>query len=960
MIHANALAAESARRPGFRKVFYSVMHMLRFIPLLLGSSLALAQQYTITTVAGGAPPSTPATAGSTSIGQPRRSTVDSAGNVYFSSSNSVFKLSGSGVLTLVAGNSRAGFSGDGGLATNAQLNAPQGVAVDSAGNIYIADSANNRVRVISGGVINTFAGNGTFSLGGGPGQNNDGGPATNGLLHLPSGVTVDKSGNVYIADTVNNAIRKVTTDGIINTLAGDSYPGFFGDGGNAQAAELDHPSDVALDSSGNVYVADTNNARIRKITPDGVITTFAGTGTIGSTGDGAAATDAALLAPVALSVDASGNVFIVENGDSRIRKIDTKGIISTIAGTGTAGFAGDGSAASKAQMNYPTGIAVDSSGNLYVADFLNLRVRKIDSSGNINSVAGNGVLSFSGDGGQALSAQMNFPQGVAADSAGNVYISDTNNNVVRRVSKTGAIVTIAGNGTAGSNGDGSAATSAQLNGPRGLALDSAGNLYIADSLNAKIRRVTSGGTISTYAGNGTPGFGGDGAAAASAQLNYPVSLAVDSAANLYIADFSNNRIRKVSTGGTITTVAGNGNSGYSGDGGPAANAQLFTPQGVAVDASNNVYIADTGNRVVRMVSAGGLISTIAGNGVADYTGDGGPAARAQLVSPNAIAVDSVGNVYIADGSTRIRQIVYPSGIITTIAGTGTQGYSGDGGLGVSAQINTPMAAATDPSGGLYIADAANNAVRALRFAGSSATVGSVVNAASNASGAIAPGEAVVLYGAGLGPSSLTQFQLINGSVPSSLAGTSVLFNGAPGPVLYTSANQVAAIAPFGLTGSNVNVSVVYQGQTSSAQLLGIVAAAPAIFTANSSGTGPAAAINIPGGVVNDAAHPAKAGDVVTLYLTGVGQTNPPSGDGRLGGDGTASRPFLLPVLPVTVTIGGKQADVQFAGGAPNVVNGIMQVNAIVPSGLAAGAAPVVVNVGSASSQNGVTVAVSGT
>ena len=924
------------------KGVYSIMFKLRFLPLLAGASLAFAQQFSITTVAGGSPPSTPASAGSVAIGQPRRTAVDSAGNIYFSSANSVFKLA-NGVVTLVAGNSRAGFSGDGGPAINAQLNTPQGLALDSKGNLYIADSANNRVRVVTGGIINTFAGTGSFSLGGGPGQNNDGGPAVNGLLHLPMGVAVDSSGNVYIADTANNSIRKVTTDGIINTICGDTYPGFSGDTGNAASAEVNHPSDVALDSSGNIYIADTNNARIRQINTKAVINTYAGSGTIGSAGDGALATDTtvAITAPVALTVDSSGNLYFVENGDSRIRKVDTKQIISTIAGTGTAGFSGDGSAASKAQMNFPTGIAIDGSGNLYIADFLNLRVRKIDSSGNINSVAGNGVLSFSGDGGPALNAQLNAPQGLAVDSAGNLYISDTNNNVVRKVARNGTITTFAGS----------------LNAPRGLAVDSADNVYIADSLNAKVLKVTPGGTVTTVAGSGTPGFGGDGAAASSAQLNLPTGVAVDTAGNLYIADFGNNRIRKVAAG-TITTVAGNGNSGYGGDGGQAVNATLFTPQGVAVDAAGNLYIADTGNWVVRLVTIGGVITTIAGTNSAGFSGDGGPAPRAQLSSPNAIALDALGNIYVADGNNRVRQIVYPNGIINTIAGNGTQGYSGDGGVAVNAQLNAPLAAAMDSSGNLYIADSANNAVRALRFAGGGLSIGTVVNAASNSTGAVAPGELVTIYGSGLGPNTLTQYQLTNGLVPTSVAGTSVLFNGTPAPVLYTSATQVSAVVPFGVSGSSVNMTVVYQGQSSTATSLNVAPASPAIFTLNSSGTGPAAAL-IPGGVVNDAGHPAKAGDVVTLYMTGAGQTNPPSSDGRLGGDGTLSNPYLLPLLPVTATVGGKTATVTFAGSAPGAVNGVIQVNLMIPDGLAAGASPVAVQVGTASSPNGVTLAVAG-
>ena len=299
------------------------------ILLLAGGSLAPAQQYTISTAAGGAPPSTPATATGISIGQPARVTTDSAGNYYFSSGNAVFKVS-NGTLALVAGNSRAGFSGDNGPAVNAQLNAPQGLAVDSAGNLYIADSGNNRVRLVSNGIVTTFAGNGNSSPTADPFTFNDGGPATNGLLHQPMGVAVDSNGNVYIADTGDNIIRKVTTDGNIATIAGIGYPSFSGDAAAAVNAELQSPQDVAVDSSGNVYIADTYYSHIRKITSDGNINSIVGNGTIGSTGDGGVATKAGMIAPISMAVDSAGNIYIVENGGHRIRQVDSKGNISTV------------------------------------------------------------------------------------------------------------------------------------------------------------------------------------------------------------------------------------------------------------------------------------------------------------------------------------------------------------------------------------------------------------------------------------------------------------------------------------------------------------------------------------------------------------------------------------------------------------------------------------------------------
>jgi uncharacterized protein (TIGR03437 family) len=910
---------------------------------------AAAQQYTIATVAGGANPATPATATGISIGQPRRTTTDSKGNIYFSSGNSVFKLSGS-TLSLVAGNSRAGFSGDGGPATNGQLNSPQGIAVDTAGNIFIADANNNRVRVVTpNGIINTVAGNG---LVGAPLAFGDGGLANQANLHLPGGVAVDSSGNLYIADTGDNLIRKVNTAGIISTIAGDSLPGYKGDGAAATSAEVHGPQDVAVDSSGNVYIADTGNAYIRKITvKDGNINFIAGNGTVGYSGDGGAATSAGLIEPYSIAVDSSGNVYFAEPESGRIREITvSNGNISTVVGTGVLGFAGDGGPGNKAQVHQASGVAADSSGNLYIADSLNTRIRKL-AGGNISTIAGNGVYSYSGDGGAATSAQLFAPQNVAVDASGNLYIADTGNNTVREVSTKGVITTIAGTGTAGSSGDGGAATSAQLNGPRGIAVDSAGNIYVADTNNSRVRKI-SNGSITTYAGSGTAGYAGDGGAAGSAALNAPTGLALDKSGNLYIADLANNVIRKVSTSGTISTIAGSGTQGYSGNGGAATSARLSGPQDVAVDSSGNVYIADTLNSVVREVTANGTIQTVAGTGFAGYTGDGGLAVAAQFASPESVAVDSVGNLYIADSGSRIRK-VFIGGIVNTIAGTGFPGYSGDGGAATNAALNGAGGIAVNAAGSVFFADTANNAVRALTFAGTGLSIGAVTNGASNQTGAIAPGEVIVIYGTNIGASTLTGYQINGGVLSTSVTGTTVYVNGAPAPLLYTSTNQVSAIVPFGLTGTSAQVFVVNQGQSTAPVTVQVAPTAPAVFTADRSGTGQAAAFNTDGSV-NGAANPAKAGSIVTLFITGAGATNPPSQDGTF-----ATVPLPLPVATVTAAIGGKSATINYAGASPGTVAGITQVNVTIPSGLPAGPASVIVQVGSGASQGNVTIAVSG-
>ncbi|MCM3494635.1 S-layer homology domain-containing protein [Paenibacillus lactis] len=370
------------------------------------------------------------------------------------------------------------------------------------------------------------------------------------------------------------------------------------------------------------------------------------------------------------------------------------GTISTVAGNGTAGSSGDGGAAWMAQLNYPYGVAVDSGGNLYIADTLNHRVRKVDASGNINTVAGNGTAGSSGDGGAAASAQLNKPFGVAVDSGGNLYIADTLNHRVRKVDTSGNISTVAGNGTAGSSGDGGAAASAQLNKPYGVAVDSGGNLYIADTFNHRIRKVDASGNISTVAGTGTAGNPGEGEFATSANIKYPYGVAVDSGGNLfYVADDGSSRVRKVDASGKISTVAGNGTAGSSGDGGAAALAQLYLPYGVAVDSGGNLYIADTYNQRVRKVDASGNISTVAGNGTAGSSGDGGAAALAQLNFPFGVAVDSGGILYIADtNNNRVRKVaaepVPASGLTVTASDVTGEGTDGETKISVAETVGT--------------------------------------------------------------------------------------------------------------------------------------------------------------------------------------------------------------------------------------------------------------------------------
>jgi sugar lactone lactonase YvrE len=329
------------------------------------------------------------------------------------------------------------------------------------------------------------------------------------------------------------------------------------------------------------------------------ITTVAGDGKQGFSGDGGPATSARIFNAHGIAVDSSGNLYIADTDNWRIRKVSTSGIISTVAGKGTEGFSGDGGAATSAEL-YPWGVALDPSGNLYIADGRNYRVRKVSTSGIISTVAGNGIKGFSGDGGPATSAELGFTVGVALDSAGNIYIADAGNNRIRKVSTSGIISTVAGNGTRGFSGDGGPATSAELGSPSGVAVDSPGNIYIDDEGNDRIRKVDISGIITTVAGGGSNGLA-EGGPATSAEISDPVALAVDSGGNFYFADVNNGRIRKVSTAGIITTVAGNGDYGYNGDNIPALSAKLSTLWGVAVDSAGDVYFADEQNQRIRKV-----------------------------------------------------------------------------------------------------------------------------------------------------------------------------------------------------------------------------------------------------------------------------------------------------------------------------------------------------------------------
>ncbi len=643
----------------------------------------------INTIAGGLGDGGMATAAE--LYQPNGVAVDKFGNVYVADQGNhlIRKIEPSGIISIFAGIPGASVPSPGpfgGLSVNAAIGAPVSVATDTFGNVFIGDAGSAKIyKVDINGVINVYAtGVGT-----------------------QYGMATDKTGNLYVAENISSKIKKVNLAGTVTVIAGTGIAGFSGDGGLATAALIDHPVGVCADGSGNIFFSDNNN-RIRKIDNSGIISTYAGNGGIGYTGDGGPATAANFNMAYGLSVDTSGNLYVADNNNNEIRKISTSGIITKVAGIFlSGGYSGDGGPATACQLYYPKATACDNSGNVFIADYTNNRIRKIDASGTISTVAGSNFHSSSGhkgDGGPEISALFATPFALAYDTAGNMYVADAGGYNIRKINSAGIISTIAGVDTAGYTGDGGPATSASFYYPVSLATDKKGNLFVSDEYNTVIRKINSAGIITTYAGYaGSGGFTGDGHRADSTVLIDPIGIACDKYGNLYIADNGDHKIRKVDTNQVMTTVAGTGVAGYFGDGGMASSAQLTYPEGVYIDGTGNIYVADWGNYRVRKINTSGLISTIAGTGIGSYSGDGGPALLAGVI-PRNLTGDKNGNIFVIGGS-RVRKI-NNSGVITTYAGNGSGGFSGDGGPATTAMIvgNYYYGMVTDTAGNLYIPD----------------------------------------------------------------------------------------------------------------------------------------------------------------------------------------------------------------------------------------------------------------
>jgi len=704
---------------------------------------------------------------------PHSTAVDSAGNVYVAEigNHTIRKITPAGVVTTLAGTAGTAGSADG-TGAAALFRGPAGVAVDSAGNVYVADTNNHTIRKITpAGVVTTLAGTA------GTTGSADGTGAAASFLG-PAGLAVDSAGNLYVSDNGNHTIRKITPAGVVTTLAGTAGTAGSTDG-TGSAALFASPVGIGVDGSGNVYVADSSSYVIRKITPAGVVTTFAGypnfPGSVDGTGTGAQ-----FRAPVGLAVDGAGNVYVADTSGETVRKITSAGVVTTLAGF--AGLRGTTDAiGNAARFSSPTGVSVDSSGNLYVADFTNNLIRKVAPDGTVSTLAGsrgnagyiNGASSaarFNSPGGLTIDhlgtmyvadtgnntireinssgvvttfggsavdtstpyrdgltniARFSQPGGVAADDAGNLYVTDTANSVIRKITPDGVVSTLAG--TAGTfnmiDGNG---TSAAFNQPVGISVDSTGTIYVADTQNAAIRKITADGTVTTFAGAGQAGSRGttDGNGSV-ARFNEPSGMAVDQAGNIYVADTFNNMIRKVAPDGTVTTHSSNAGAGIT--------APYKHPTGVAVDGSGNIYVANTNDATIVKITTDGTVSTLAGTSAATGNTDGtGAIARFSL--PESIAVDNSGNLYVADASNHtIRKVTTVSGVVTTLAGTAGTAGSTDG-TGSAALFNNPYGIAVDGTGNVYVTDTNNHTIRKITPAGVVTTLAGTAGASGSTDG----------------------------------------------------------------------------------------------------------------------------------------------------------------------------------------------------------------------------------
>ncbi len=658
--------------------------------------------------------------------------ADKKGNVYIArrDHNTIDRIGSDGKIYRYAGSGSSGFSGDGGPAKQATLKLPAGLAFDDAGNLYIADRENHRVRKVdSKGVITTIAGTGTTGFSG------DGGPAVKAQLNYPAGVAVDNKGNVYISDRSNDRIRKINSKGVISTVAGIGVDGYSGDAGLALKAKLSKPFGICLDTKGALYIADRGNNRIRRVDTHGIITTVAGDGGFFFIGDNGPAYRASIAGPTGVAVDAEGSIYIADRNNNRIRKVDSMGMIRTIAGTGQQDYNGDAEVARETNLYLPFGVALDPEGKLLMIDRSHYRIRRIDpKTGQIVTVAGNGEKRMHGDGGPATGAMLNFPHGIFVDKNDEVIFSDKSNSLIRKIKKDGTIDSIAGTGKRGTLGDGGPVMEASLMGPTTLVPNSKGEMFFLSPSGyiSIIRKIDNNGIIDHFLGTSderymkaVKGHAHIGQAALDnrSMVTQFSDLAFDKQDNLYVSDRINNQIRKIDNQGNVSTIGGTGDADHMGDGGPAVNASFNDPLALVVDDAGNLFVGDAGNNMIRKIDPNGIVSTYAGNGTIKDSGDGGPASEAGIRYMDDLKISPSGELYIVESNSHIIRKITKEGIIETVAGRkGVQGLFGDGGPATKAMLKTPSALAFDSKGAMYISDMGNSVIRKVDVDGVITTI----------------------------------------------------------------------------------------------------------------------------------------------------------------------------------------------------------------------------------------------
>jgi uncharacterized protein (TIGR03437 family) len=817
---------------------------------------------------------------------------DAAGDIYIGEIARIRKIDAHGVITTVAGTGVAGESGDGGPATEAEINYVGGIALDSQGNLYFSEDQARIRRVSANGTISTYNSN-----------------------NQAAGLAVDAKNQLYFAEPASARVRVIANNGAISTFAGTGTPGYAGEGGPATQAELSQPLDLAFDTAGDLYIAD--GQRVAKIDTHGVLTRIAGDPTLPAgipSVDEVPATQSSLTA-FSVATDPLGDVFVAT---PQVRKITPDGIIHAFAGLENPPSSAFTEACGNALQAtvQAGGMKADANGDVFFVNRLANRLQEATPAGQISTIAGDGPNLFSGDGGPASAATFANPHAVAFDKQGNLYVADTNNNRIRRINTSATVATVAGAGGPIYNQDPACSPdqTSFLRNPQGVALDAAGNIFIADTGKNRVLKLTPDGTQSTVA----------------AQLSGPQGVAANNAGNVFIADTGNSALLKLEANGSLQTLWTNGATGS-----------------MTFDAAGDLFFPAL--YTVERLSLDGTISPVAGTGEFSFSAAPGFVSGIEEIgAASAVAVDSAGSIYVADSA---KDLIYRVSHSCALSVDG----------GGSAPFD-PTGLAFDAQGNLYISDASRGIIwmasptpapaseKPTPYFGrtgiQSAAPANLVTLIGQPpsppiEAPIAPGELLRIRGVCMGPFDpvLVGFGSA-GALSTSAGGTQILFNGTPAPLISVSSGEIVAQAPFELDGQfQTTVGLTFNG-AAIASSIPVQAANPAIFTITNQPSGPAVAEN-QDGTLNSAANPAPKGSVVVLYATGTGQTTP------AGTDGTAPPLADFPVLkpPALVTIGSQNAQVLYAGDAPGFV-GLTQINVVVPSSvMGSGAQPVTLEAG---------------